>query len=292
MVNQKNKKEDRQNDPKKNDKVDVAKAGKRSSKAIKEKAEKEKKQGVASSKKIVEKTKKSSKNVNKSHSKKYREAIKIFDKTNHYILEEAVSIIKKISNTKFDSTIEIHVNLSIDPKQADQNVRGNLVLPKSLGKKVIIAALANEKFSKQLKDAGVDLCDSEDIISGLSKSKIDFDVLIATPDQMAKIGKFAKILGPKGLMPTPKSGTVTDKPVETVKEIKKGRVEFRNDSYGIIHMAVAKASFDNKDILGNIKSVVEAIRASKPSNTKGSYIKSAYLTSTMSPSIKLDITSL
>jgi large subunit ribosomal protein L1 len=270
----------------------VAKSGKRSAKTAKqleEKEEKEKKKKTP--KKVEEKPKKTSKNIEKAHSKKYKKALESLDKTKVYSLEDAVSLIKKITFAKFDPTIEMHMNLGIDPKQADQNVRGSLIMPKSLGKKVTIAVLADEKLYPKLKEAGADQYNGEDIITKLSKSKIDFDVLISTPDQMVKLGKFAKILGPKGLMPTPKSGTVTDNPVETVKEIKKGRIEFRNDSYGIIHMAVAKASFEDKDILSNIRSAVEAIRGSKPTSIKGSYIKSVYLTSTMSPSIKIDIAS-
>ncbi|MDP4038469.1 MAG: 50S ribosomal protein L1 [bacterium] len=272
-------------------KTPLAKAGKRSKKAIakiKEKEIKQQRKTLAppeqSKKKVI-----TVKNLLKAHSKSYRQALKEIDRQKYYDLSEAIGMIKKLSNVKFDASLEIHINLGINPKQADQNIRGSVIMPEGIGKKVKVAVLANEKLTKDLKAAGADICDEGDLLTAISKAKLDFDVLVSTPEQMVKLGRYAKVLGPKGLMPSPKSGTVTVDPVKIVKEIKSGRIEFRNDSYGILHLLIGKKSFKASDLLANARALLKAVSQARPSTIKTTYIKSIYLSSTMSPSVKVDV---
>jgi large subunit ribosomal protein L1 len=194
----------------------------------------------------------------------------------------------KISKTKFDASAEIHVTLNIDPRQADQIVRTTTSLPAGTGKTLKVAVIAGEKEAESAKKAGADMADADAIIKDISKEKIAFDVLIATPDKMAELGKLAKVLGPKGLMPSPKNGTVTADPAKATEEFKKGKVEIKNDANGVIHVAFGKVSFKAEDLYANAKAVVKALSTSKPSGVKGVFIKNVFVNSSMSPSIRVD----
>ncbi|MDR0398228.1 MAG: 50S ribosomal protein L1 [Endomicrobium sp.] len=220
--------------------------------------------------------------------KRLNETAKLVDKSKIYILDEAVSLVKETAKAKFDETIEVHVRLGIDPKQSDQIVRGTVSLPHGIGKTRKVAVLAKGEKQKEAENAGADIIGSDDLIESISKGSLDFDVLVATPDIMKDLSKVAKILGPKGLMPNPKSGTVTFDIGATVKELKKGRVEYKNDSFGIIHVPVGKASFEKGKLVDNIKALVEAVLKAKPSSSKGQYIKSISISSTMGPGIYVE----
>lgn len=221
-------------------------------------------------------------------SKRMAEISKKVDKNKLYSLKEAIELLKEIKKTKFDETVEIHVNLGIDPKQSTQTVRGAVVLPHGTGKSVKVCVLAKGEKLKEAEQSGAEYYGSEELVEKISKGWIDFDILIATPDMMKDIAKLGKVLGPKGLMPNPKTGTVTTEIIKTVQEAKKGRVEFRNDNYGIIHCPVGKISFETEKLIDNIMAVVDMINKLKPSQAKGLYIRSIYLTTTMSPSVKID----
>ncbi|MDR2437222.1 MAG: 50S ribosomal protein L1 [Endomicrobium sp.] len=220
--------------------------------------------------------------------KRLNEASKLVDKSKVYTLVEAAALVKDTAKAKFDESIEVHIRLGIDPKQSDQIVRGTVSLPHGIGKTRKVAVLAKGEKQKEAEAAEADLVGSDDLIESISKGDLNFDVLVATPDVMKDLSKVAKILGPKGLMPNPKSGTVTFDIGATVKELKKGRVEYKNDSFGIIHVLVGKASFDKEKLSDNIKVLVEAVLKAKPSSTKGQYIKSISISSTMGPGIYVD----
>ncbi len=205
-----------------------------------------------------------------------------------YTLDEGAALTKKCATAKFDETIELHVRLGVDPKQADQQVRGTVGLPHGLGKSKKVAVVTRGDKQKDATNAGADLVGGDDLIEQISKGMLDFDVLVATPDLMKDLSKLGKVLGPKGLMPNPKSGTVTMDVAKTVKELKAGRVEYKVDDYGIIHVPVGKASFEPAKIAGNAKTVLEALLKAKPSASKGIYMMSVTLSSTMGPGIKLD----
>ncbi len=221
--------------------------------------------------------------------KKYAEASKKLAEKDSYTLSEARALLKETGNTKFDSTAEVHFNLNIDPTKAEQAIRGTINLPHGSGKKVRIAAIVTDDKVKAAKDAGADEAGLEDLVAEFEKGKINFDVVVATPDVMKKIGKVAKTLGQKGLMPNPKAGTVTDKIEEAIKELKAGRLEYRNDKEGNIHTVFGKISFKDEELENNLKSYLRVIRDAKPSVVKGSFIKSITLTSTMGPGIRLDV---
>ena len=220
--------------------------------------------------------------------KNYRKSLEKVEK-DFYTIEEAVKMIKETSVVKFDATAELHVNLNIDPKKADQQIRGTVSLPHGTGKKVRIAAIVTDDKVKEAKDAGADAAGLEDLIEEFSKGKIDYDIIIATPDTMKKIGKVAKTLGQKGLMPNPKSGTVTPEVGKTIKELKAGRIEYRNDKQGGVHTLFGKVSFKEAELENNLKTAIRAIRDAKPSGVKGTFIKSISLSSTMGPGINLDL---
>jgi large subunit ribosomal protein L1 len=224
----------------------------------------------------------------KEMGKRLKEVSKLVDKSKLYTLDEAVSLVKQIANAKFDETVELHIKLGIDPKQSDQIVRGTVTLPHGIGKTRKVAVITKGEKQKEAHDAGADLVGGDDLIEDISKGVLDFDILVATPDIMKDLSKVAKILGPKGLMPNPKAGTVTFEVGETVKELKKGRVEYKNDSYGIIHCSVGKVSFDKEKLADNIKVLFEVILKAKPSSSKGQYIKSISISSTMGPGVYLD----
>lgn len=220
--------------------------------------------------------------------KKVKEPVTLVDKSKLYMLPEAAELLKKVAKAKFDESVELHIRLGIDPKQSDQIVRGTVSLPHGIGKDRKVAVIAKGEKQKEAKDAGADLVGGDDLIEEISKGMLDFDILVATPDIMKDLSKVAKILGPKGLMPNPKSGTVTFEIGATVKELKKGRVEYKNDGYGIIHCAVGKVSFDTNKLVDNIKVLFEAVSKAKPSSSKGQYIKSVSISSTMGPGIYVD----
>ncbi len=271
----------------------IAKAGKRSEKAIKEVEEKEAKEARKAEAKSEDAAKPAAKQAPKTRtvlerkSKKFQEAAKLVDATKEYELTDALGLAIKSSPVKFDATIEMHIRLNVDPRQADQNIRGNLVLPSGTGRTVKIAVFAEADDAAKAKKAGADIAGIEEVTSTLDKGNIEFDVLIAVPTQMAKLGKYARLLGPRGLMPNPKSGTVTPNVVKAVEEAKAGRVEFRVDSTGIIHLGIGKASFGDKKLEANASAVLASIKSAKPASVKGTYFKTMYVSSTMGPSIKV-----
>lgn len=267
----------------------TAKAGKKSAKALEEVAEKEAKQERKASKQDEEeKPKQVQKPRVITYSKNQKAAREQVEAGKLYSITEALELLPKLSKTKFDATAEVHISLDIDPKQSDQNLRASAPLPAGTGKTVKIAVITGEKDAELAKKAGADSTSAEKILADIAKGKLDFDVLIASPDKMADLGRHAKVLGPKGLMPSPKSGTVTNNPAAMVEEIKKGRAEIKNDAQGIVHVAFGKLSFSTKDLESNLRVVLKAISANKPAGVKGVYVKTVYLTSSMSPSIKLD----
>ena len=224
-----------------------------------------------------------------SRGKNYKEAKKKLADKEVFEISEALKLVKETSSAKFDEAVEIHFNLNIDPTKADQALRGTITLPHGSGKKIKVAAVVNDDKVKEAKDAGADEAGLEDLIAEFAKGKFKYDVIVATPSTMKMLGKVAKTLGQKGLMPNPKAGTVTDDIEKTIKEIKGGRLEYRNDKDGIIHSLIGKVSFKDEELENNLKSYLRLIRDSKPSSIKGSFIKSITLTSTMGPGIKLNV---
>jgi len=228
-----------------------------------------------------------------AHSKRYTQAKSLIDSKKVYSPVEAVELVKKTSNTKFDGTVEVHLNLGIDVKKSDQLVRATIVLPHGTGKTKKVAAFVPADKEADAREAGADFVGGEDLIAEIAKTgKIDFDVAVATPDMMPKMAKVAKILGPKGIMPNPKTETESPNVKKMVEELKKGKVTLKNDTTGNIHQALGKVSYESKNLLGNLISVVAAIRKNKPASAKGSYIKNVVLTSTMGPAIHVDASGL
>jgi large subunit ribosomal protein L1 len=220
--------------------------------------------------------------------KKYKAALTKVDRTMSYSLEEATKLIKEASYTKFDSTVDLAVNLGVDPRQADQNVRGAVPLPHGLGKVVRIVVFAKGDAAAAATAAGVEAVGGDDLGTRISGGWLDFDQVIATPDMMGVVGKLGRVLGPRGLMPNPKLGTVTMDVVKAINELKAGRVEFRVDKAGIIHAPVGKVSFSAENLAGNARAVLEAIARAKPASAKGTYLKKISMSATMSPSVKID----
>jgi large subunit ribosomal protein L1 len=221
-------------------------------------------------------------------SKRFRELQKLVDKEKMYNLEEALFLLKETSNAKFDETVEISVKLGIDPRHAEQQVRSTVVLPEGTGKKVRIVVFAKGEKIREAEDAGADFVGGKDLVEKIQNGFLDFDVAIATPDVMRDVSKIGRILGPRGLMPNPKAGTVTFNIKEAIEEVKKGRIEFRADKYGIVHLPIGKASFPVERLMSNLKAVLSAIISAKPAAAKGQYIRSVYLSSTMGPGIRID----
>jgi large subunit ribosomal protein L1 len=205
-----------------------------------------------------------------------------------YGIDEGVALVKKCATAKFDETVELHARLGVDPKQADQQVRGTVGLPHGLGKTKKVAVVTQGEKQKDAAAAGADVVGGAELVEQISKGFLDFEVLVATPDMMKDLSKLGKVLGPKGLMPNPKSGTVTMDVGKTVKELKAGRVEYKVDDYGIIHVPVGKASFEPAKLAGNVKAVMEVLIKAKPSSSKGVYLISVTLSSSMGPGVKLD----
>jgi large subunit ribosomal protein L1 len=226
--------------------------------------------------------------------KKYKEATKLLDKETAYAPREAVELAKKAAFAGFDETVELHMRMGVDPRSADQQVRGLALLPHGLGKKIRIAVFAQGEAARAAESSGADYVGSDDLVKKIEDGWLDFDVSIATPDMMGKVGKLGKILGRKGLMPNPKSGTVVgaEDLGRAITEARKGRVEFRLDRTAIIHVPIGKASFDEAQLLENLTALVEAVNRAKPGGAKGQYVRSAFLTTTMGPGIRLDLRSI
>lgn len=260
----------------------LAKTGKRSAKALDEAAEKQAKEERKASGEVSEAKPKPAAPPTRSRlerrAKNYRKSSELLEAGKLYGLDAAVDLAKKTSPVKFDATVELHINLGVDPRQADQNIRDSIVLPAGTGKTVRVATLT---------DATAD-----ELFAKLDKGTIDFDVLIATPAMMPRLGKYARTLGPRGLMPNPKSGTVTNDVAKAEEEAKAGRVEYRVDSTGIVHLGVGKVSFDNEMLLKNVQAVMASVKFNKPQNVKGNYLKAVYLTTSMGPSIAVDLATI
>ena len=223
------------------------------------------------------------------HGKKYQDAKKLIDATKLYDPEEAVALVKQLSKAKFDETIEMSIRLGVDPRHADQQVRGTVVLPHGTGKKVKVLVFAKADKAKEAEAAGADYVGDADLVAKIqSENWFDFDACVATPDMMPVIGRIARLLGPKGLMPNPKSGTVTMDVTKAVHDIKAGKVEYRVDKTSICHCPIGKASFDNDKLVENLRVLMDAIIKAKPATAKGTYVRSLYMSTTMGPSIRLN----
>jgi len=281
----------------------TAKAGKRSAKAQKEaeeKAEKEARKEAGDTTPHDENAEAAIKKgpAPKTRSKlerrgkKYRKAAEQLEAGKLYSLKEAVDLAAKTSVTKFDGSVELHIKLGVDPRHADQNIRSTVTLPHGTGKTVRVAVFAPADQHAAAKKAGADFVAEDELLQKLDKEDIDFDVLIATPQLMAKLGKYARLLGPKGLMPNPKSGTVSAKVAEAVTQAKAGRVEFRVDKQGIVHQAIGKTNFEAAKLYDNAKAIMDAILAAKPASVKGSYLLTISVASTMGPGIQVDTANL
>ena len=224
----------------------------------------------------------------KVRSKKYKEAIEKIDKTKLYTKEEAVKLLKDTAVSKFDGTVEVAIRLNLDTKKADQQLRGAIALPKGTGKDIRVLVVAKGDQAKAAKEAGADYVGDVDLIEKIEKENwFEFDTMIATPEMMPLLGKIGKVLGPKGLMPNPKTGTVTMEVAKAVEEVKSGRVEYKTDTFGNVHGIIGKVSFKEADLLANLDAFVETILKVKPSTVKGDYIKNISISSTMSPGIKV-----
>lgn len=224
--------------------------------------------------------------------KRFKTLLEKVDSSKDYVLDEAIATVKTLASAKFDETVEIALSLNVDPRHADQMVRGSVVLPAGTGKKVRVAVVAKDAKADEAKAAGADIVGAEDFIDEIAKGEINFDVLIATPNLMGVLGKVARTLGPKGLMPSPKTGTVTMDVAQAVSNAKSGQVNFRVDKQGNIHAGVGKVSFSKEKLSENLQTFVKAINRQKPTSAKGRYIKSAALSLTMSPSLSLDVQEL
>ncbi|MBR2864497.1 50S ribosomal protein L1 [Candidatus Saccharibacteria bacterium] len=220
--------------------------------------------------------------------KKYQEVYKLVDKNKAYSLKDAVELAVKTNPAKFDATMEAHIRLGVDPRQADQNIRATIVLPNGNGKTVRVAVFAPLDEAKKAEAAGADIAEDDAFLKRLDKGEIDFDVLISTPQFMPKLGKYARTLGPKGLMPNPKAGTVTTDVEKAVKEAKAGKVEYRVDKQSIVHIGLGKVSFGADKLLENANAFFDSLKSQRPASIKGQYVKSIFITTSMGPSIKVE----
>jgi large subunit ribosomal protein L1 len=224
--------------------------------------------------------------------KKMNAADEKIERGKEYSLEDAIRLVKEASYVKFDESVDMAFNLGIDPKKSDQMVKGSVVLPHGIGKKVRVLVFAKGEKEKEAVDAGADIVGAEDLVEKITKGWLDFDKAVATPDMMGNVGKLGKILGPRGLMPNPKLGTVTFDITRAVKEIKAGKVEYRSEKAGVVHVPIGKVSFDNHKLFDNAKAVVESILKAKPATSKGRYLKKISISSTMGPGVTVDVASL
>lgn len=263
----------------------TTKAGKRSKKALDEAEAGQAKEDRKKSSDSASKPKANAKPVRsraERKGKKYREAASHIEKDKSYHLMEALALAQKTSAVKFDASVELHINLNVDPRQADQNVRGNLVLPHGTGKTIRVAVFDDAKVE------GADISGVETITKALEKGEIKFDVLISSPANMANLGKYARLLGPRGLMPSPKSGTVAADVAKAVKDAKAGKIDYRVDSTGIVHTAIGKVSFKPEQLVANAEALLASVQSAKPSSLKGNYVKAIHTSSSMGPSIKIE----
>lgn len=225
----------------------------------------------------------------KKRGKAYQAALTKVDRGQRYLLEEALHLARQAVRAKFDETVEMAVRLGVDPRQADQNVRGTVTLPHGMGKAVRVLAFAKGEKEKEAQEAGADFVGGEDLVKKITDGWLDFDKAVATPDMMGAVGRIGKILGPRGLMPNPKTGTVSLEIGKAVKEIKAGKLEFRVDKAGIIHVPIGKASFEDEKLIDNARAVLNSILRAKPASAKGNYIRGVTVSTTMGPGIKIDL---
>lgn len=224
------------------------------------------------------------------HGKRYKALVGKVDRDKQYSIDEAAALVKELATAKFDETVEVHFRLGIDPRKSDQNVRGTVALPHGTGRSVRVAVITKGENIAAAEAAGADVVGSEDLIEKIAGGFMDFDAVVATPDMMAQIGqKLARLLGPRGLLPNPKSGTVGPDVTGMVKGLKAGRIEFRNDKTGVVHAPIGKASFDPANLSANFAALLSALEGAKPGTAKGTFLRSAFLTTTMGPSIPLSL---
>jgi large subunit ribosomal protein L1 len=221
--------------------------------------------------------------------KSYRDALAKVDRNQRYLLEDSLHLVKETARAKFDETVELAIRLGVDPRQADQNIRGTVTLPHGMGKAVRVLAFAKGDKEKEAQDAGADFVGSDELIKKISEGWLEFDKAVATPDMMAAVGRIGKVLGPRGLMPNPKTGTVSMDIGKAVKEIKAGKLEYRVDKAGIVHVPVGKASFGPDQLIENARAVLMSVLRAKPASAKGNYVKGVTVTTTMGPGIKIDL---
>lgn len=227
------------------------------------------------------------------HGKRYQEAVKKIDRTSLMDVDDAIKLVKENANAKFDETVEVHIRTGCDGRHADQQIRGSVVLPNGTGKAVRVLVFAKGEKEKEAIEAGADFTGAEELIPRIQKENwFDYDVVVATPDMMSVVGRLGKILGPKGLMPNPKAGTVTMDVAKAVKEIKAGKIEYRLDKSNIVHVPIGKASFDDDKLKENFTALMETIIKARPAALKGTYLRSITLTSTMGPGVKLNVTKI
>jgi large subunit ribosomal protein L1 len=226
------------------------------------------------------------------HGKRYIEAAKLIDPEKLYAPAEAASLLKKTATAKFDQTIEVHIRLGVDPRQSDEMVRGTVGLPHGTGKKLRIVVFAQGDKAAEATKAGADTVGAADLVAKIDGGWMDFDVVIATPDMMGQVGKLGKVLGRKGLMPNPKAGTITTDLERTIGELKSGRVEYKVDKIGAIHLGIGKASFTEEQIVGNLSALVDAVNRAKPTGLKGTYLKGISVATSMGPGIAIDVPAL
>ena len=225
----------------------------------------------------------------KKHSKRFKEASKNIDESKTLVLKEAISILKNVPKVKFDESVELNFHLNIDPKNSDQLVRGTVVLPHGTGKKIRVAVFCKGEHEKQAKDAGADFVGAQDLIDKVSKGFLDFDRAVSTPEMMRDLSKLGKVLGPRGLMPSPKTGTVTNNIVDAIKEVKAGKIEFKTDKQAGIHVGIGKISFSEDQLSQNASILIDAIKSLRPASVKGIFFKSVSLATTMGPGIKISL---
>ena len=222
-------------------------------------------------------------------SRRHQENVEKTKNKTYSTLDEAIEVLKETSTTKFVESVELHANLNIDPKYADQQLRTTVTLPHGIGKQLTIAVLTNDENVEEAKNAGADIVGNDELIESITQGNIDFDLLIATPNMMPKLAKLGRVLGPKGLMPSPKSGTVSTTLGTTLNEFKKGKFEYKADKTGVVHVSFGKSDFDKNQLVENLQSLYDSIEKNRPSGVKGKYFKSLFICSTMGPSIRLDL---